>query len=253
MIEISNLHLHRDGQPVLQDVSARIPATGLTAVIGPNGAGKSSLLYCLAGLLAPGGGRVRVDGTDIASARPDQRARLVSLLPQDTPSLPRLSVADLVSFGRWPYHRGRPGPEDRRIIAESMDCFDMQSLADRRLDSLSGGQRQRAFIAMAHAQSTPWMLLDEPLAALDPKYASDIMRRLHTLSRPGHTARGVIVVMHDLAIAARYADWVICLKEGRLFRSAPMSEAMTGAALSALFDTSIAVEHVQGRQIVFVD
>lgn len=252
MIQITDLHLDRDGHGILHGIDAQIPASGLTAIIGPNGAGKSSLLHVLAGLLPPSRGAVHVDGTNIAVTPAPDRARLVTLLPQATTSLPRLTVADLVTFGRWPYHRGRPGPEDRQFVAETMTLFDLASLADRRLDSLSGGQRQRAFVAMAHAQSTPWMLLDEPLAALDPKFASDIMRRLHGLSRPAARPRAVVMVLHDLAMAARYADWVLCLKAGKVVRAGTCGETMIGPVLSDLFDTEIEVERLNGRRLVLV-
>lgn len=253
MIQMSDIELLRDGQPVLAGISARIPATGLTALIGPNGAGKSSLLHCLAGLLPPTAGQILIDGTDIVAARPEDRARRVALLPQSTAALPRLTVHDLVAFGRWPHHRGRPSDEDRGIVAASMRLFDLEPLAARRLETLSGGQRQRAFVAMAHAQSTPWMLLDEPLAALDPKYASDIMRRLHALSRPGPGARGVVIVLHELGMAARYADWVVSLRDGRLVSAAAASEVMTSDGLSRLFDTPITVDDRGGRPFVIVD
>ncbi|AUH32563.1 ABC transporter ATP-binding protein [Paracoccus tegillarcae] len=253
MIEISGLYLQHDGQQILKDIDAQIPASGLTAVIGPNGAGKSSLLHCLAGLVAPSEGSIRVNGIDIIAARAEERARVVALLPQGTSSLPRLTVADLVAFGRWPHHRGRPGPQDHEIVAASLRVFDLEALADRRLDTLSGGQRQRAFVAMAYAQSTPWILLDEPLSALDPKYAIDIMRRIHALSRPGADIRGPVVVLHDLGMAARYADWILCLKDGHLFKSAPRAEVVTSNTLSELFDTAITVEQVKGCPVVIVE
>lgn len=250
MIRIDDLHCRLAGRTVLHAIETAIPRTGLTAVIGPNGAGKSSLLHCLAGLTAPCRGSVRVDGVDITAARPAQRAHLVALLTQSSPALPRLSVRDLVAFGRWPHHRGRPGPADHNIIAQSLAAFDLTALADRQIENLSGGQRQRAFVAMAHAQSTPWMLLDEPLAALDPKYARDIMQRLHLLSRPGAEGRGIVVVLHDLGMAARYADWIISLKEGKLVNSAPRDQVMTSARLTALFDSDILVEKLHGRWVV---
>lgn len=253
MIEIRNIELTEDGHSILKDIQTCIPASGLTAVIGPNGAGKSSLLHCLAGLTRPTGGSVRVNGVDISAARPDARARLLALLPQATASLPRLTVAELVAFGRWPHHRGHPGPQDHAAVAAALDLFDLQGMAGRRLDILSGGQRQRAFVAMTYAQSTPWMLLDEPLAALDPRYAIDIMRRIHALSRPGADARAPVVVLHDLAMTARYADWIICLKDGRLFRSAPRAEVMNSQTLSALFDTAITVENLNDVPVVIVE
>ena len=250
MIRISDLTLTREGARILDGIDTAIPAGGLTAMIGPNGAGKSTLLHCLAGLVAPDAGRALVDDLDMARARPQEKARKVALLTQSTPALPRLSVRDLVAFGRWPHHHGRPTAEDHRITDEALSAFDLTGLTGRRIDSLSGGQRQRAFVAMAHAQSTPWMLLDEPLAALDPRYARDIMERLHALSRPGAGGRSVVIVLHDLAMAARYADWVVCLKDGRLTRSAPRAEAMTTESLSALYDTGLVVAELEGRPVV---
>ncbi|WP_299906299.1 ABC transporter ATP-binding protein [uncultured Paracoccus sp.] len=249
MIRIENLDLSLDGAAILQGIDTEIPASGLTAVIGPNGAGKSSLLHCLAGLAPPTQGRVLIDGIDIPAAKPAERARRVALLSQGSPALPRLTVAELVGFGRWPHHQGRPSSEDHRLVQASIDSFDLAPLAHRRLETLSGGQRQRAFVAMAHAQTTPWMLLDEPLAALDPRYARDIMDRLCTLSRPGPEARSIVVVLHDLAMAVRCADWVVSLKDGRLVQSAPRTEALTSRNLSDLFEAEILVDEVQGRPV----
>ena len=250
MIRIASLDLHRDGQPILQNVTAEIPPTGLTAVIGPNGAGKSTLLHCLAGLLSPQAGKVLIGDKDIAALKPQQRAHLVALLTQSPAIVPRLSVRDLVAFGRWPHHRGRPTPQDHQLVDDALTLFDLNDLQGRKLDSLSGGQRQRAFVAMAHAQSTPWMLLDEPLAALDPRYARDIMERLHDLSRPGPNSRSVVIVLHDLGMAARYADWIVSLKDGRLVHSASKAQAMTTAALSDLFETGLSVQTIDGHAVV---
>lgn len=248
MIQIDSLDLHRDGQPVLQGVTADIPATGLTAVIGPNGAGKSTLLHCLAGLLSPDAGHVRVGSDDITAMRPQDRAHRVALLTQSPAIVPRLSVRDLVAFGRWPHHRGRPKQVDHDLVDEALTLFDLTDLHHRTLDSLSGGQRQRAFVAMAYAQSTPWMLLDEPLAALDPRYARDIMERLHNLSREG--GRSVVIVLHDLGMAARYADWIVSLKHGRLVHSASKAQVMTTAHLSDLFDTGLSVQMLNRHPVV---
>lgn len=253
MIRISNLGFAREGRPILQGIEANIPHGGITALIGPNGAGKSTLLHCLAGLIAPQTGAVTVDDADIHALKPHERARRIALLNQSPPALPRLSVRDLVAFGRWPHHRGRPGPEDDRIVAQSLQAFDLEGLQDRRIDTLSGGQRQRAYVAMTHAQSTPWMLLDEPLAALDPRYARDLMERLHELSRPGPQMRSVILVLHDLGIAARYADWVVTLKGGALFDCAPRARAMSSAGLTSLFETSIRVAEIEGKPVVLYD
>ncbi|SHI34018.1 ATP-binding cassette domain-containing protein [Wenxinia saemankumensis] len=250
MIELSDLIVERDHARILDRIDLRFGQGGLTAMIGPNGAGKSTLLHAMAGLLPLAAGRVTVEGLDMPNARPRERARVVALMTQTDRVTARLNVEDLVSFGRWTHHGGRPGPDDRAAVDEALELFDLGPLRDRLLDTLSGGQRQRAFVAMAHAQGTPWMLLDEPLAALDPRYVRDLMERLHAISRPGPGQRSVVVVMHDLATAARYADRIVALKDGRLVTAGPAQLRLTGALLSDLFDTPLAVETVAGRRLV---
>ena len=250
MIRIEDLTVTRNGQTVLHDITLGFGQGGITALIGPNGAGKSTLLHALSGLLPASRGRVEVEGRDIARITPLERARLVALLMQTDQVTARLTVEDLVSFGRWPYHKGRPGRGDTEMVAEALAQFDLRDLADRQIDTLSGGQRQRAFVAMAWAQDTPWLLLDEPLAALDPRHVRDLMERLHAMSRPGPGQRSILIVMHDLAATARYADRIVALKGGRILRSGPRGLAMTGPMLTDLFDTALDVVKLEGADIV---
>ena len=255
MIEIENLSLSLGGAPILRDVTLTIPKGGIAAIIGPNGAGKSTLLHCLAGLLTPDRGQVRLDGMDVHRARESARARMLSLLTQSPGAVPRLTVTDLVSFGRWPHHRGRPGPEDAAIVADAMTRFDLLAQANRDVETLSGGQRQRAFVAMAFAQSTPWMLLDEPLSALDPKFAHDIMNRLRQIAAStegpaGTVGRSVLLVLHDLQIALRNADWVVALKDGQVAHAGPTAEVMTSENLTALYETDLQVTTAEGTPVV---
>jgi len=250
MIEITNLSLSRDGVKILHDVSLRLPQGRLAAIIGPNGAGKSTLLHCMAGLLVPDHGQVYVNGQDIHALREQSRALILSLLTQSQGAVPRLSVRDLVAFGRWPHHRGRPGPADHAVIAGAMTRFDLDALAQRSVDSLSGGQRQRAFVAMAYAQSTPWMFLDEPLAALDPKYVRDIMDRLHNMTGPDSGQRSIALVLHDLSVAARYADFCIAMKDGRIVAAGPWREIVTSELLSDLYDTPLRLAELDGAPVV---
>jgi len=247
MIEVESLSLHRAGLPVLADVSLRLPNGGVTAIIGPNGAGKSTLLHCLAGLIAPQSGRVRVEGVDIHRVREAERALLLSLLTQNPGAVPRLSVRDLVGFGRWPHHRGRPGPTDHALVEAALDRFDLLPLAEREVEALSGGQRQRVFVAMAFAQATPWMLLDEPLSALDPKFARDIMERLRDVSTAGP---GVVLVLHDLSVAARYANRCICMKQGRILAAGAWQSTVTSDLLTRLYDTPMRLAEVDGQPVV---
>ncbi|SMY07284.1 ATP-binding cassette domain-containing protein [Flavimaricola marinus] len=250
MIKIEDLNVTKGGNAILTDVSLKFGQGGITALIGPNGAGKSTLLSAIAGLTTPTRGTVDVEGLDMTRARPPERARRVAMLAQNENVTARLTVRDLVSFGRWTHHQGRPREEDNAKITEAIAAFDLEGLADRRLDALSGGQRQRAFVAMAWAQETPWLLLDEPLSALDPRHVRDIMDRLHALTRPGTGQRNVIIVLHDLGVAARYADRIVALKDGQLVTSGPRVLTMTGRMLSELFGTNLAIERVAGRDVV---
>lgn len=250
MINTDKLCLTRDGTQILHDVALSIPSGRLTAIIGPNGAGKSTLLHCMAGLLAPDAGVVKINGQNIHALREDSRALVLSLLTQSQAALPRLSVSDLVAFGRWPHHRGRPRAEDHRIIDEALRRFDLEGLSQHNVETLSGGQRQRAFVAMAYAQSTPWMLLDEPLAALDPKYVRDIMDRLRDMTGAEAGQRSIALVLHDLSVAARYADYCIAMKQGRVIAAGPWQETVTSALLSDLYETPLRLAELDGVAVV---
>lgn len=250
MIDVHSLGYAIRGTQILTEISLTIPQGGITALIGPNGAGKSTLLHCLTGLQDFDAGRVLIDGHNPLEMDSQDRAKLVALLQQNPDTVPRLTVRDLVSFGRWPHHRGRPGPKDLEAIDDALDAFDLGDLADRTLDALSGGQRQRANVAMTWAQGTPWLFLDEPLNALDPKYARDLMERLHYLSRPGGTPRTVVVVLHDINTAARWADHVVALKDGHLFDTGPAANVLTEKNLLALFETPFDVMSIKDRVAV---
>ncbi|GGL58111.1 ATP-binding cassette domain-containing protein [Wenxinia marina] len=251
MIDLANVTVRRGSVPALDDVSLSFGRGGITALIGPNGAGKSTLLHAMSGLLPPTSGRVRVEGRDLAAVPATERARTVAVLTQTERVTARLTVRELVSFGRWPHHRGRPKAADRETVEEALELFDLSDLAGRRIDTLSGGQRQRAFVTMAYAQETPWMLLDEPLAALDPRHARDLMDRLHALTRPGAPGqRSVVVVLHDLGAAARYADRIVALRRGRLVTSGARLLTLTGPMLTDLFETSLTVRRLDGRDVV---
>ncbi|EPX75488.1 ABC transporter ATP-binding protein [Salipiger mucosus] len=248
MIEITDLGYRAGDTEILRDVSLRLEPGGITALIGPNGAGKSTLLHCIAGLLPGPSGRVTIDGLDPMTAPARDRARRVALLQQSPTVVSRLRVQELVSFGRWPHHQGRPGPEDREQVARALADFALEELADRPLDTLSGGQRQRAFIAMTHAQDTPWVLLDEPLNALDPRHARDLMARLHHLSRDG--SRSIVIVLHDINAAAGWADRIVAMKDGRVEAHDSASALLTPGTLGAVFDTPFEVLEHGGRPVV---
>ena len=251
VLETAGLTMRFGGVTASDNVDFKLQSRELRCLIGPNGAGKSSLLHCIAGLSRPSTGRTEVDGLDIARAGDLDRARTLAILTQSQAVSSRLRVADLVAFGRWPHHQGRITPEDREIIDEALRCFGLQDLRDRYLDTLSGGQRQRAFVAMTHAQATGWLLLDEPLNALDPRHAHDLMSRLHAMSRPGPEARAVVIVVHDLNAAAAWADRVIAMKDGRITAAGPRDAVLTESTLTDLFDTPFGVTAQSGRLFIF--
>jgi iron complex transport system ATP-binding protein len=250
MINVQSLCYDIRGAQILRDLTVTLPSGGITALIGPNGAGKSTLLHCIAGLQKPARGAVQIDGADPFALSDRDRARRVALLQQSPETIPRLSVADLVRFGRWPHHQGRPRPQDHEAVQNALEAFDLTELADRSLGALSGGQRQRANVAMAWAQGTPWLLLDEPLNALDPRYARDLMARLHHLSRPDQGGRSVVVVIHDINTAARWADHIVALKDGTLFQAGPTGQVLQADSLLALYDTPFDVVEVNERRAV---
>ncbi|OLE92181.1 MAG: iron ABC transporter ATP-binding protein, partial [Delftia sp. 13_1_40CM_3_66_6] len=167
MIEVRDLLKRHGGTAVLQELNFDVPERALTAIIGPNGAGKSTLLSLVSRLMPITAGKVRVAGLDVATTPTEALARIMAILRQDNQSTLRLTVRDLVGFGRFPHSKGRLGPEDLRHVDEAMEYLQLTPLAERFLDELSGGQRQRAYIAMVLCQDTPFILLDEPLNNLD--------------------------------------------------------------------------------------
>ncbi|HSU10124.1 MAG TPA: ATP-binding cassette domain-containing protein, partial [Pseudonocardia sp.] len=178
MIGVKGLRKSYGHSVVVDDVDLEIPAGGVTSIIGPNGAGKSTLLGIVSRLLDPDAGVVTVDGLDVATTRADEIAKRLAVLRQDNHLAVRLTVRDLVRFGRYPWSKGRPTAADAELVERAIGWVELDGLADRFLDEMSGGQRQRAFVAMALCQDTDYVLLDEPLNNLDMRHAVSMMRRL---------------------------------------------------------------------------
>lgn len=250
MIEIRNLTYHIGKSLILDDINLEIPKTGITALIGPNGAGKSTLLNLIAKLIPIQQGTIEVDGLDVQSANPEVIARKLAVLEQQNSITTRLTVKELVTFGRWPHHRGRPLSEDFEKIDEAMMLFELEEISSRYLDELSGGQRQRAFTAMCYAQTTDWLLLDEPLNNLDPRHAVTLMSRLHDMSRPEGAQRSVVIVLHDINYAAVWADHIVILKDGQVNGSGRCADVLTSQTLSNAYDARIEVAEIKGRPVV---
>ncbi|MCH4561724.1 ABC transporter ATP-binding protein [Halomonas sp. EGI 63088] len=221
---------------VLDGVDLAVAEGKLTVLLGPNGSGKSTLLKTLARTLVPSAGRVCLDGRDIHRSNTREVAQRLGILPQG-PSAPEgLTVRQLVGMGRFPHQRlwRQDAERDARAIREAMAYADVTDFADRSVDALSGGQRQRCWIAMVLAQETELILLDEPTTFLDLKVQVDLLELLVSLAH--ERGRTLLVVLHDLNLAAAYADVLVMMHEGRIVHCGPPETVFTAANLKRVFD-----------------
>ncbi len=232
---------------VVDDVHLDLPLGGVTALIGPNGAGKSTLLSIVGRLLTADGGRVTVAGLDVATARGDELARRMAVLRQENHLDIRLTVRDLVTFGRYPHSKGRPTADDLVHVEKALEYLDLGDLADRFLDQLSGGQRQRAFVAMVLCQDTDYVLLDEPLNNLDLRHMTEIMRLVRRMA--DELGKRIITVLHDVNFAATWSDRIVAMREGVIVADASAREIMRPEVLAAVYDTTVDVREIDGRPV----
>ena len=248
MIEIRNVSHTIGSQTILNNVSLDIPHGGITALIGPNGAGKSTLLSFMARLQALHSGSIRYNGQDVSSTPTAELAKTLSILTQENSIMSRISVRDLLMFGRYPYHQGRPSEPDAAIVDNALQEFQLNSFAHRYLTELSGGQRQRAMIAMVFCQSTDYVLLDEPLNNLDMYHARSLMQLLRRLT--DEHRRTTVVVLHDINQAAAYADFVVAMKDGQVALTGTPEEVFTAAHIQDLFGMDVEVLDHAGKKLI---
>ncbi len=216
-----------------------IPKAGLTALIGPNGAGKSTTLMMIGRLLQLDEGQIQVAGFDVSSTKSKDLAKIMTILRQENHFVTRLTVRQLVGFGRFPYSQGRMTLEDENITSKYIDFLDLTPLENRYLDELSGGQRQRAYVAMVLCQETDYVLLDEPLNNLDIARSVQMMGYLrHVADELGRT---IITVLHDINFAAKYADHICAMKHGQIAAFGTVQEIMVANTLSDIFETDLEI------------
>ncbi|WP_144558944.1 ABC transporter ATP-binding protein [Shouchella miscanthi] len=225
-----------DGTTILNDVSLVVPNNKINVIIGANACGKSTLLKTMARLLKPDKGSITLDGKKIHDIPPKKLAKVLGLLPQ-SPIVPEgITVADLVGRGRFPHQSIFKGwsKKDYEAVTEAMDMMKITELANRNIDELSGGQRQRVWIAMALTQQTDILLLDEPTTFLDITYQVEILDLLTDLNRKHGTT--IVMVLHDINLTARYADYIFALKQGRLIAEGLPGEVITSELIQEIFE-----------------
>jgi len=247
MIEIKNLTKKYGSKAVVDNVSLKIERGGITSFIGANGAGKSTLISMVTRLLPRDGGEVWIDGKEVAATKSDELARKISILRQENHISARLSVRELVAFGRFPYSKGRLSSDDEKAIDRAIAYLELEEVQDRYLDQLSGGQRQRAYVAMVICQETDYIILDEPLNNLDMKHSVQIMQVLRRMAT--ELNKTILLVIHDINFASCYSDNIVALKDGKLVRHGTRDEMIDRSVLREVYDMEIPIEIIEGNRI----
>ncbi|WP_099332055.1 iron ABC transporter ATP-binding protein [Actinomyces minihominis] len=239
MITIDSVTKRYSKDVQIGPVSLELPAGGVIALVGPNGAGKSTLLTMMGRLMTPTSGSITIGGLDVNTAPARDVARKVSILRQENHFVTRLTVRQLVGFGRYPHSGGRLTEADEDAISQAIDFLDMTDLEQRFLDQLSGGQRQRAYVAMVLAQDTEYLLLDEPLNNLDAQHSVQMMTQLRRAA--DELGRTVVIVLHDINFAAAYSDYIVAMDDGKIAIAGTPEEIIRDDVLSSVFRTPVTV------------
>ncbi|SHI14699.1 iron complex transport system ATP-binding protein [Sporobacter termitidis DSM 10068] len=234
-IATQNLAVAYEDNLVVDDLDMQIPQGKITAIIGPNGCGKSTVLKAVGRILKPKGGMVYLNGDDIRQLSTREVAQKMAILPQSPQAPAGLTVGELVAYGRFPHQRGfgKLGPEDKKVVAWALEVTKLTELETTAVDNLSGGQKQRVWIAMALAQQTDLILLDEPTTYLDLSYQLEVLELLYRLNREQGCT--IVMVLHDLNLAARFADCMIAIRGGDIICHGRPEEVMTAGVLRETF------------------
>ncbi len=244
---VKELTKQYDGKTVVNSVSFEIPKGKVISLIGPNGAGKSTVMGIISRLIARDGGIVDFEGTDIGKWKSKELAKRLAILTQSNNIQMKLTVRELVTFGRFPYSGGRNTDEDNAIIDKAIEYMELQEFQDQFIDELSGGQRQRVYIAMVIAQDTEYVLLDEPTNNLDIYHASNMMKIVRRLC--DELGKTVILVLHEINYAAFYSDYICAFTDGKIAKFGTVEEVMTKENLSRIYNVDFEIMEIEGRPL----
>ena len=247
MVEVKGLTKTYGNKVVVDNVSLSIKKGTITSFIGPNGAGKSTLLSMMSRLLSVDSGEIYIDGEDIRKIKNNDLAKKLAILKQSNHINRRLTVRELVSFGRFPYSQGNLKKEDWKFVDEAIAYMELEDLQHQYIDQLSGGQKQRAYIAMVIAQDTDYILLDEPLNNLDMKHSVQIMKTICRLV--DELNKTVIIVIHDINFASCYSDYIVALKDGKVVKEGSTEEIITPTALKEIYEMDFQIQTVNNKKI----
>lgn len=236
-----------DGKTVVDEVSFEIPKGKVISMIGPNGAGKSTVMGILSRLIARDSGLVKFDGTDISKWKSKELSKRLAILTQSNNIQMKLTVRELVAFGRFPYSGGHLTQEDKAIIDKAIGYMELEEFQDRFIDELSGGQRQRAYIAMVIAQDTEYVLLDEPTNNLDIYHATNMMKIVRRLC--DELGKTVILVLHEINYAAFYSDYICAFTDGKIAKFGTVKEVMTKETLSDIYNVEFEIMEIEGKPL----
>ncbi len=244
---IEKLTKKYDGKAVVDSVSFEIPKGKVLSLIGPNGAGKSTVMGMISRLIAQDAGLVAFDGKDIAKWKSKELAKRLAILTQTNNIQMKLTVRELVAFGRFPYSGGRLNEEDEELIDKAIEYMELEEFEDRFIDELSGGQRQRAYIAMVIAQDTEYVLLDEPTNNLDIYHATNMMKIVRRLC--DELGKTVVLVLHEINYAAFYSDYICAFVDGRIAKFGTVEEVMTKENLSEIYHVDFEILEIEGKPL----
>jgi len=247
MIEVKDISKQFGERVILDEISMAFPKGKITSLIGSNGAGKSTLLSIISRLLNQDNGNVLVNNKNNSDYKNSVLAQHLSILKQFNNIELKLTVRELVSFGRYPYSKGRLKKEDQEKIEEAIEFLDLEEIQGAYLDELSGGQRQRAYLAMVVAQDTDYVLLDEPLNNLDMRHSVQIMKILRRLTE--ELGKTVIIVLHDINFASHYSDYIAALKGGKVKYFGSANEIINAEILKDIFGINFCISHSGGKKL----